>query len=115
MVCHDDWTDDGPRAQIVPFQFRIHRAIKQSLRFVRRVAFRRRRALSLRIHQLCGGTHSASTILHATEYSQCANAIAPELAQPTTKDDWNQRVSEENRARHLSWLVRLRRSSHTPS
>src|SRR5258706_15934959 len=115
MVCLDDWTNDGPRAQIVLFQFRIRPATAQLLQFAPRAAFRRRRVLWHRTRRLCAGSRSAWTILRATECSLCADAIALKLAQPTTKGDSNQRASEESRARRLSWLVRVHRSRRTPS
>src|SRR5258707_10338993 len=115
MVCLDDWTNDGPRAQTVLFQFRTRPATRLWLQFVPRAAFRRPHVLWLRTHRLCAGSRSASTILRATECSRCADAIALKLAQPATKGDWNQRAFEESRARRLSWLVRLHRSSRTPS
>src|SRR2546430_15801918 len=115
MVCRGDWTDDGLRAQTVLFQFRIHPATKPSPPFAQRAAFPQQRALWRRIHRLCGETHIASTILRATGCSQYVDAIAPGLARPTTKDDWSQRAFAENRAPHLSSLVRLHRSSRTLS
>src|SRR5947199_5301860 len=115
MVCRVERRDDGPHGQIILFQFRIPLITKQSLRFAPRAGFRPRRVLWLPIRRLCEETRSASTILRATECSQYANAIALRRVRPTTTGDWNQPASEENRARHLSWLVLLRRSSHTPS
>src|SRR6266576_3450605 len=115
MVCLDDWTNDGPRAQTVLFQFRIRPVTEQLLQSAPRAAFRRRHVLWLRTRRLCAGSRSASTILRATECSRCADALSLKLAQPTTKGDWNQRAFEESRARRLSSLVRLHRSSRTPS
>src|SRR2546423_6656803 len=115
MVCRGDWIDDGLRAQTVLCQSRIRRATKPSPRFALRAAFPQPRALWRRIHRLCGETHSASTILRATECSQCGDAIAPGLARPITKDDWSQRAFAESRAPRLSWLARLHRLSRTPS